>query len=193
MPTVIETLPPQEGMNMRVGLLRHFRVNKPLPKGRFISQTDLLQWFDETEEAEVELSDVEMGDIEWQGCYSSDLPRALATAQHVHSGEIIPLSALREVRLDPLFKRNIRLPLLVWAVLTKFAFNTSHRSQEESPALLARRVEGVLDDILAEEQDVLIVSHGLIMLALKSELKRRGFTGPDFKTPLNAKLYVYET
>ena len=177
---------------MKVGLLRHFRVNKPLPKGRLIAQSDLLQWFDETEAAEVEVTEVELGDTQWQKCYTSDLPRALDTAKYVFEGEIIPTSQLREVKLYPLFRWNLRLPLLLWAVFTKFAFNTSHRSQLESPALLSRRVEGVLDDILASEEDILIISHGLIMLTLKSELKRRGFKGPDFKTALNGKLYVFE-
>ena len=177
---------------MKVGLLRHFRVNKQLPKERLIAQADLLKWFEEVEEAEVDPAPVEFAEVEFKKCYASDLPRALNTATHVFPGEVIPTPQLREVKLYPLFRWNMRLPLLMWAVLTKAAFTTSHKSQLESPARLSQRVEAALDQILSNGENTLIVSHGLVMVALKKELKRRGFQGPEFRAPLNGKLYLYE-
>ena len=52
----------------------------------------------------------------------------------------------------------------------------------------------LLDEVLTEsEDDVLIISHGWIMLELKKELMRRGFYGGARLWRLkNGKLYLFE-
>ena len=96
---------------MKVGLVRHFRVRKPFPSGTLGTQAELMRWFDEFDVADVEYGKVEMAGIQWDSCYSSDLPRAVKTAETIYQGEIIQMEALREVRPYPLFaSRDFRLP-----------------------------------------------------------------------------------
>jgi len=81
----------------------------------------------------------------------------------------------------------------LYPLLFKAAWLVNHKSQPESKADVKRRVKAVLDKILLKcQDDVLIVSHAGLMTFMRKELLNRGFRGPNFKTPDNGKLYVYE-
>jgi broad specificity phosphatase PhoE len=63
----------------------------------------------------------------------------------------------------------------------------------ESKADGIKRIQAVMDEILSQsEEDVLIVSHGALMMFMRKELLKRGFKGPRLKTPENGKLYIFE-
>ena len=77
----------------------------------------------------------------------------------------------------------------------RIAWLISHKSQLESISDLKKRINAVLDEILSggDANNVLIVSHGALLIYMRKELLNRGFKGPKYKTPANGKLYVYES
>lgn len=178
---------------MKVGLVRHFRVQKDLPLIKLVTPREVNQWLDEYDLADVDIGKVDLGGIAWGGCYASDLPRALITAAAFHQGPVVSMPQLREAQVRAFFERDIRLPFVLWPLLARLAVAMGHKSMTESPAQLQARVRGVLDEIFARsDEDVLIVSHSLVMMALRKELLRRGFKGPRFNLPQNGRLYVFE-
>ncbi|MCR8634929.1 histidine phosphatase family protein [Paenibacillus radicis (ex Xue et al. 2023)] len=180
---------------MKIGLVRHFRVLKQLPEKRWISPEELTRWFDEYDTCDIEIGQTDLSSVEWKRCYSSDLPRAAATAQTIFNGEIIFMKDLREIHY-PLFSKMINqpLPFMLWAILIRTAWFINHKCLTENKADVQSRINAALDHILKPEfeEDVLIVSHGALMMNMRKELIRRGFSGPKFSTPENGKLYLFE-
>lgn len=175
---------------MRIGLVRHFKVKIGLPKKLFITRDELSTWFDEYDKADVEYRQVDLCDVSWKSCYSSDLPRAVKTAENIYNGDINILQGLREFNPMILFRRNYKLPFLLWAVLPRAKQLISNRCI----AHYKKQIASCLNEILLEsDEDILIVSHGFTMICLKAELKKRGFKGANFKYPANGKLYIFES
>lgn len=178
---------------MKVGLVRHFKVQLEYPDKPFVTPDEVTAWFDQYDLAGVDEVEVDLGGVAWKRCYASDLPRAVKTAQRIYPGEVIIREELREIPVFPLIKRQVKLPFLAWAVLVRLAWLVRHKSQQENMAAVKERINAVLDEILSRsDEDVLIVSHAALMIFLRKELLRRGFTGPSFRTAENGKLYLFE-
>ncbi|MBB3110056.1 broad specificity phosphatase PhoE [Paenibacillus phyllosphaerae] len=144
-------------------------------------------------EAEVEIRPVDLGVTTWDRCITSDLPRAWKTAVSLHEVEVTTRAELREVS-PRLYGGRIVLPFFMWAVLVQLSKTMRPRSQPESKADIEQRIKRLLDELLeASEGNLLIVSHGWIMLELKKELIRRGFRGGEGLWRLkNGELYLFE-
>jgi broad specificity phosphatase PhoE len=110
----------------------------------------------------------------------------------VFGEDIVLLEDLREIRLAPLFAPKMKLPLFMHLFFIRLAWYFNHRSQPESRTAVQERIRRSLDSILNSEEDVLIVSHGGIMMFMRKELMKLGFTGPKFGTPKNGEVYVFE-
>lgn len=178
---------------MKVGLVRHFEVECPLPSiAKLMTPSQFQQWLDQYEISDVKDGNVEARGLLWDKCYSSDLPRALKTAKTLYSGHIIETKALRELVISPPTNRNIKLPILLWLLFGRIAWMLTHKSQAESKLMFEERVHYILEEILKEEKAVLVVSHGFIMMFLRKELLKRGFKGPSFQRAANGKVYVFE-
>lgn len=176
---------------MKIGLIRHYRVLKPLPDKKLVSGAELGRWFAEYEEADIELGTTALGDTRWSRCFSSDLPRAAKTAKHVFRGPVRFLPDLREIPA-PEFGRWLKLPVPAWFVLIRASEWINRKSRRDIKEA-KRRIARVLDEALSEsEADTLIVSHAAMMVYLRKELIARGFKGPSFFVPENGRLYVFE-
>ncbi|MCX7747446.1 MAG: histidine phosphatase family protein [Clostridia bacterium] len=179
----------KEGPVMKVGLVRHFKVKAGFPKKAFISPKDIAKWLDEYEASDIEVGEADLCGVEWNKCFASDLPRAVKTAQVFYDGKIIRLKELRELEPGAFPKRNIKLPFFLWAILLRMKMCVFRKDRVK----LKKRLDAVLDDILLQgKENVLIVSHAMIMMFLRRELLKRGYIGPGFKTAENGKLYVFE-
>ena len=176
---------------MKIGLVRHFKVTRGYPSSP-VTSDELMKWVEEYDASEVEENLVDLKGIDWKGCYSSDLARAQTTAETVYEGEITLMEELREIRLSPLFRSNRKLPFFLHITFIRLAWWFNHRSQPESRLEIEERIRSVVDRIIHEGEDVLIVGHGGIMMFMRKELRKRGFTGPSFRRPSNGKLYVYQ-
>lgn len=176
---------------MKIGLLRHFKVTLGYPK-KLVSSKELLSWQREYNESEIEETEIELFGQNWNMCYSSDLDRARRTAEKAFTGEIIYLEELREMAVYPLIRTNIRLPLGLHIFLIRVAWLFGQESQKEGKMEVVQRINRVLDKAIAQDEDILIVGHGGIMIFMRKELIKRGFSGPKFNRPENAKLYIFE-
>jgi broad specificity phosphatase PhoE len=178
--------------DMKIGLVRHFKVNHPYPMKR-VERIELQQWLQGYDEADIEEKHIDLLGIEWTCCFVSDLPRALTTAKSIYNGELFVRSELREIPVSPFFKRGIKLSVKSHAVIMRLAWLCNHSSQTEKKAEVKRRVTTVVDEILAEKREnVLVVSHGALMIYLRKELLKRGFKGEKFTRAHNARVYLYE-
>jgi hypothetical protein len=175
---------------MRVGLLRHFPVSEPMPRG-WMTGAELHEWRRRYDEAKAHSAPVASSGIAWARCYSSDLSRAYVTAQAVHAGDIVRTDLLREPDVAEFRTGGLRLPFWVWRWVLRFAWMTAHRSQRRSRDDFFRRVRAVADLIESADSDVLLVSHAGMMAYLRRELARRGFEGPAFRIAEHARWYVF--
>ncbi|WP_423406857.1 histidine phosphatase family protein [Heyndrickxia sp. MSNUG] len=176
---------------MKIGLLRHYKVTLGYPN-KMVSSSELLEWQKEYDESELEETEIDLCKVLWKRCYSSDLPRATRTARGAFEGKIVYLEDLREMSIYPIAGSDIRLPLWFHIILIRIAWLLGHKSQKESKKQVVRRINRVLDQVLEQEEDVLIVGHGGIMIFMRKELLKRGFSGPKFNRPVNAKIYIFE-
>lgn len=155
---------------MKIGLVRHFKVAKGLPEKRFLSPNELMQWFEEYDVADVEDGEVYLGDVVWKRCFTSDLPRAIKTAEKIYSGNIVPMKELRELQPSMPSKNIIKLPFLLWVILIRCRFLTPRKCIND----FKKRVEAILDEILLQcVEDTLIVSHGALMIYIRKEFESK--------------------
>jgi broad specificity phosphatase PhoE len=176
---------------MRIGLLRHFPVELPLPSG-WRTAADLFEWRVQYERSPAVVGSVDIGQHEWTRCLSSDLERALVTAKAAFPGPVESTPLLREVEFAQFKTGPLRLPMPVWRGVFGLAWATGHRSQRACRDEFRRRVVAVADLLEGVAENTLVVSHGGMMIYLSAELRRRGYPGPKLKHPRHATLYCYQ-
>lgn len=175
---------------MRIGLLRHFKVNCPHKK--MMTSKEFREWSEKYEVSKVIKKKVDMYGIQWDICYSSDLPRAITTAKEVYSGNVFIDRLLREVDNAPfIHTERFRLPFEVWHICGRLAWYFKSKSQPESIRDTRRRINEFLDNIDWSKENILIVFHGFMLYNFQKELRKRGFTGEKLKKVKNGVLYEY--
>ncbi len=174
---------------MKVGLIRHFKVKIKMPEKKLVTPDDVYLWFDEYDKAEVEDGEIDLCGVEWNKCFSSDLPRAVKTAEKICGENLIMMKELRELQLDLLTEKRIRLPFTLWAAIFRIKTFISRELMADFKKQIAKAVDHIL---VQNEENVLVVSHSFAMIYLRKELVNRGFAGPSVNNPVNGKLYVFE-
>jgi broad specificity phosphatase PhoE len=178
------------GITMRIGLLRHFKVNCPHKK--MMSSKEFREWSECYETSRVIKKKVDMYGIEWDICYVSDLPRAIATAQEVYSGNLQIDKLLREVDNAPfIHSERLKLPFEVWHVCGRLAWFFKSKSQPESVIETRKRINTFLDRIDWSKENILIVFHGFMLFNLQHELRKRDFEGEKIRMVKNGVLYQF--
>jgi Fructose-2,6-bisphosphatase len=176
---------------MNIGLVRHFKVN--CNTKIFMTSYDFEEWVRQYDNSDIIENEIDFGNIKWQKCFSSDLYRAVRTAETIFEGEILKTNLLREVCISPIFKSSIKLPYIFWCISGRIAWLFKHKSQMETIEGTKERVKELLDTIENEaHMNILIVCHGFFMKTLQKELKKRGFYGESIKRPQNGTLYLYK-
>lgn len=177
---------------MKIGLVRHFEVIKPIIN-RHMTSTEFKAWQDGYDTADVKIKSSNIKSDDWHICYCSTLPRAIKTAKTIYKGKIIKSDLIREIEIAPAFNSNIKLPFMFWTIIGRLAWYFSHKSQSEKHLETKKRVHKFISDILSKYNDnVLIVSHGALMYYMRKELLHNGFTGPSFIKAENGALYTFE-
>lgn len=175
---------------MRIGLLRHFKVN--CPHKRMMTSGEFREWSKKYEVSKVIKKKVDMYGIKWDVCYVSDLPRAITTAKEVYSGNIKIDKLLREVDNAPfIHTEKFRLPFELWHICGRLAWYFRSNSQPETIEDTKRRINQFLDKIDWSQENILIVFHGFMLYNFQKELRKRGFTGERLKLVKNGVLYEY--
>lgn len=176
---------------VRIGLIRHFKVQKDMPHG-WMTAGYLVDWLREYNTTDVIVSPVDLGERPWAQCFSSDLKRAHVTAQAIYPGPIVAMPQLREADVLPFNTGNLKLPYWMWRLMLRLAWATSHKSQQATRDDFLQRMLEAAEMLASQEKDTLVVCHAGMMYFLRKELLKRGFTGPKFKMAENARLYVFE-
>src|SRR5688572_29101411 len=104
---------------MKIGLVRHFKVDKKYPSKLVVSNKAVLQWFEEYEQADVVENHVDLCGVKWETCYSSPLQRAYKTASTIYNGKVVMADELRELEVHPFMQTNLYLPFLVWGMVIR--------------------------------------------------------------------------
>lgn len=176
---------------MNIGLVRHFRVD--CNTKTFMTSSDFNEWVEQYDNSDTIENKIELGDIKWDKCFSSDLSRAVKTAKSIFSGEIIKTDLLREVLIAPIFKTNMKLPYIFWCVAGRVAWYFNQKCQIETKEVTKKRIKEFLYNIEDESNaNILIVCHGFFINVLQKELKKQGFSGKTIKRPQNGTLYLYK-
>ncbi len=175
---------------MRIGLLRHFKVNCPHKK--MMTSAEFKEWTEKYEVSKVIKKKVDMYGIEWDVCYVSDLPRAITTAKAVYKGSLKIDQLLREVGYEPfIHTERIKLPFEVWHVCARLAWFLKSKSQPETITETRKRIHQFLDRIDWSKENILVVFHGFMLYNFQKELRKRGFEGEKIRAVKNGVLYQY--
>lgn len=176
---------------MIIGLLRHFKVNCPFET--WMDSAAFQTWNLQYDIAEVTVKPIDLRGIQWNLCWSSDLPRAIATAKQVGVRDVTIDARLREVPMSPDVKTKRKKLTLWWMVRSRFAWKRNDPSQTEGQIATSKRITSFLDDLFQQakpDDNILLVCHGFLMRELSKELARRGFDCEKFVHAENGCLYL---
>ncbi len=176
---------------MKIGIVRHFKVNCPAPK--YMNSDDFIEYQRKYDIESVIENEVELDENMWPVCFCSTLPRAVTTAERIYHGNMIKTDLLREVPMSPPRRLNHRIPGFIWSADARFAWFRNHKSQKEGAVQTKKRVNKFLEMIdFDSDQNVLIVSHGFVCFTLVRTLKKRGFKGEIPVHIRNGQLYILD-
>ena len=106
---------------MKIGLVRHFKVD--CPHKVMMTSKEFREWSEKYEHARILKKKVNMSGIHWDICYCSDLERAVETAKEVYSGNIYVDKLLREVDNAPFINTDhLKLPFPIWHFCGRLAW-----------------------------------------------------------------------
>jgi broad specificity phosphatase PhoE len=162
-----------------------------MPSGWWTA-AQLLEWLQRYDAAETNPMVVSLEANGWTRCYCSDARRAVATAAALFPAGAVPTPLLREAGFCEFRTGQLKLPCWVWQGMLRLTWMTGHRSQRSARDEFRRRVLAVADLIESEQSDILLISHAGMMSYLRSELGRRGFSGPRYGIAEHGKLYIFQ-
>jgi len=178
---------------MRIGLVRHFKVVDSTRR-YWMTARKFGEWVTHYDRADVDLAAPADSPVEWDRCYSSDMIRAVRTAERLYSKPISQTELLREIGIGPVFGgTRLKLHLNLWLMLGRIGWLLNHPSQERRGDTLARARQ-IIDKVEREnggKSNVLLVTHGAFMPLLRRELIGRGYRGDWFARPENGRIYTY--
>lgn len=179
---------------MKIGLVRHFKVIHK-HDGSFMTSAQFNSWVEAYNNADIEDTDLEYGLSEWNVCISSDLSRAIQTAETIYPGSVIVTDQLREIEVHSIHSLgNLKLPYHMWMLMGRLAWYFSHSSQAERKNETLDRARHTIQWIEEHysNRNVLVVSHGAFMKVLTQELFKKGYRGKGMMNPRNGAMYIYE-
>jgi broad specificity phosphatase PhoE len=177
---------------MKIGLVRHFKVDYP-PQKKFMNSEDFQLSMDVYDSSPVIKKETGINPDGWDICYSSTMPRAITTAEKIYSGEIVKTGDITEVQMYPRFQTDLKYPSILWRILARIAWYKSHPSQSEDKQSTADRIERFYRTVITDnKKNILVVTHGFFMRLLAERLIKEGFKGKYEAIPRNGTLYTFE-
>ncbi len=185
-------LPFKNILNMKIGLVRHFKVvrSNTLKNLNSAQFNELMENYDHFP---VKANEIIINSNDWEICYTSTLSRAYETAKTIYQGEIITTDLIIEVPLSAFMKTDIKLPSMFWHVGGRIAWLFSSETQKENISGTKHRIDNFLKIIYESgHKNILVVSHGFFMKVFARQLNKLGFVGSIDFAPKNGKLYLFE-
>ncbi len=147
---------------------------------------EFLAWVEEYDSMELEYRKVYLPD-KIDKVFVSSQKRALKSAAYLkHENETSDL--LVEVDAQAFMSGKIKLPKKLWLFIDRLRWYYNLRSIENRTDTI-KRARAFIKNI-NDMENVLIISHGLFMYVLISELKKEGFEGLVDKKIKNATMYT---
>ncbi|EPY2272068.1 histidine phosphatase family protein [Clostridium sporogenes] len=176
---------------MEIGIVRHFKVDYKAKK--MMSSSDFEDYNISYDNAAVIENEIDLEYSQWNKCYCSDLTRAIITAKSIYDKELEVTDLLREVKMYPVKKSQLKIPSFLWSIFSRIAWKLNHNSQLETVIFTRKRAKEFLSKLdLNSDKNILIVSHGFFLMTLVNELKLLGFKGDIPKKIKNGYLYILE-
>jgi broad specificity phosphatase PhoE len=175
---------------MTIGIIRHFKVDY---KSSFKMNSDEFNLsMDEYDDAPIIFPEVNpLKDLNWDLCFTSDLPRAVKTAEYICNCKRIYTELLKEVPMQAFFETKRKFSAPFWHVTSRIFWKFSKNNQIENYKATVLRINKALDLILSrKEEKILIVSHGFYLRQLIKRLREIGFKGKTDSYIRNGRLYV---
>lgn len=184
---------------MKIGLVRHFEVDKKYLDG-YIKSEDFSKWMKEYDYADVFPREIDLRGIDWNKCYSSDLSRAVTTAEAIYDGKIIKTPLIREIAMQftDEFHKDIETTqkFFNWSIYSMLKWAKDKEEVVKEPINESRqRVEKFLVELFEnseEDDNILIVCHGMIMTVIEDKLRLKGFKGDRVVAAKNGEIFVLE-
>ena len=108
--------------------------------------------------------------------YISSLPRSLATAKGLFGHrDFTVMPEIGEVPIYAKTRYRVRFPTWIWHAFGHFQWLINDKCQVETRAQTEARADAVIDRLERQNEDCVLVSHGLFMLVLMRRLKKRGY------------------
>lgn len=179
-------------VKIKLGLVRHFKVDEISAKK--LSSQDYRQWLDTYDRGDVIVVPLAIVSDQWDRSYSSDLKRAIITAESSFKLKPIAIKKLREVRLEPFIETNRKISLHFWSVFGTMLWLFSKNDGRETYRATKKRINEFLDEYIEDtsEDRVLIYCHGFLIFAFQWELRKRKYKGPFIIGPKNGELFIFE-
>lgn len=179
---------------MKVGLVRHFKVNTDYKEERvdWKKYSDLMREYDHLD---VTPTDVDLRGIDWNKCYASSLPRAITTAETIYEGDIEKTPLIKEVEVHLVEEVEGEKYIEDWNIYTSLSWAKGKPTIAETIDESRYRSRKFLEELEKksnQEDNVLVVCHGTIMTILEEELRNKGFAGEEIVYAENGELYLYE-
>ena len=170
----------------KIHLLRHFRVKDG--KKHLMDADDFLVWVEAYDTMELKYSEVVLP-ANIDKVFVSSQQRALKSSEYLAlESEVSDL--LVEVDAQAFMSVKIKLPKKLWLFVDRLRWYFNLRSVENRSDTIKRARDFI--EKTKEIENILVISHGLFMHVLISELKKEGFEGSVDKKIKNARVYTLE-
>ncbi len=175
---------------MKIGLLRHFKVDLRSPK--YCNSEEYDKVSADYDRAEIIPVSIDIAGRDYSICYAGSMKRVQETARLVYDQEIIITDELAEIPLKAIFKTKLKLPFKLWHIINRVGWLLNSKKVPETKRQSHQRAVSFLAKVMASNhKNVLIVSHGLFMVTLQIELSRMGFKGEPFFRAEQSELYEF--
>jgi broad specificity phosphatase PhoE len=174
---------------MVVTLLRHYKVDYTW-KRRYTPEGFRTAWR-EYDQADVIDQHEQVADF--QNVIISNLKRTLQTLEFIRKGnDYQRTSLLDEVPLGPFTDREKRYSVHLLNVRGRVQWLFNSGKQPEKREKSTQRARTFIDEYLKENQNYLIIGHGLFLRVLSYEMLKRGFRGKRIIHFDNGRYFTYE-
>lgn len=124
--------------------------------------------------------------------YASTMGRAQETARLAFDRPFKVLEGVEEVTMRSFVDTSLRLPRWLWELMARLQWRRGHSRPYETYTQTILRLERALGKLEAQEEDAIVVMHGLAMRSMAKILKKHGFKGPRIIHAKNGASYRYK-
>jgi broad specificity phosphatase PhoE len=148
------------------------------------------------DQADVSPAEIDCSDVQPDSVYSSNLKRAVITAESKYKGLFVVSELIREVPLTAAFSTSFKLPPLLRLFIGRIFWFFNSKRQEEKRKESNIRAMTFLEECCRlrnnEDKTIILFTHGFFMGVLKRILKREGFKTKGFFIARHAEPYLFE-